>query len=144
MSWNSIECICNVGLNFCIYQCHDGRKNAGVWVNQNVEYTVITEKMLGSWLPNCNNLYDIIYQGDCFWKFCVCMCFWDEKVKIVPNTSTSVRTHIGHLCTERCQSYFHCTFGRCKMQVHTDMQNWPSAGPKGLLAVAVCTVLNFC
>lgn len=30
----------------------------------------------------------------------------------------------------------------CKIQVHTDMQNWPSAGPKGLLAVAVCTVLN--
>lgn len=32
-------------------------------MNQNVEYTVITEKMLGSWLPKCNNLYDIIYQG---------------------------------------------------------------------------------
>lgn len=30
-------------------------------LNQNVGYTVITEKMLGSWLPKCNNVYDIIY-----------------------------------------------------------------------------------
>ena len=38
-------------------------KNAGAEVNRNIEYTVITEKMLGSWLPQCNDLYDIIYGG---------------------------------------------------------------------------------
>lgn len=35
VSQNSHEFICNIGLNFSIYQkCHDGEKSAGVWVNQ--------------------------------------------------------------------------------------------------------------
>lgn len=78
-------------------------------------------------------------------EYSVCAQAFDmRKKKIVPNNCMSVSTDTGHLCTERCQSYFHCTFGLCNIQVHTDMQNWPSAGPKGSLAVAVCTVLNFC
>lgn len=141
MSQNSIECICNIGLNFCIYQkCHDGRKNAGVWVNQNLGYTVITEKMLGSWLPKCNDVYDIIYQGNCYWIFCVCVLWllrWESK-NCYQYLHVSQHTHWSFVYRKVpiILSLY--------IQVHTDMQNWPSAVPKGLLAVAVCTILNFC
>lgn len=41
---------------------------------KNVEYALTTEKMLGSWLPKCNDVYDIIYQGSVI-EYSV--CFWD-------------------------------------------------------------------
>lgn len=96
-------------------------------MDQIVEYTVITEKMLGSWLPKCNNLYDIIYQGIVI-EYSVCACAFE--MRYFPNTCMATKPHLGLLYTETwCPSYTDCTFGLCKIQAHTDIVEstvcWP-------------------
>lgn len=50
-------------------------------MNRNVEYTVIPEKMLGSWLPKCNNLYIIYQRGSLLNIVCARKLFEMKKVK---------------------------------------------------------------
>lgn len=63
-------------------------------MNQNVEYTVIAEKMLGSWLPKCNNLYDIIYQrGSLLNILCVLWLLSRESTNCSQYLHVSEHTH---------------------------------------------------
>lgn len=98
--------------------------------------------MLGSWLPKCNNLYDNIYQRIVI-EFSVCAQALQMKKKSSKHLShMSVSTLIGHVYTKKGAGDAFAVHVKCK--IHTDMQNGPSAGPKGFKAVAVCTVLNLC
>lgn len=102
---------------------------------------------LGSWLPKCNNMYDIIYQR-IFWILLLLLFYGLGALRLkkkVRNCSqylhVSEHTHWSFVYRKVLIILFIVHFVK---QKYTDMQNWPSAGPKGLLAVAVCTVLNIC
>lgn len=86
----SLECICNNIISLFIKRVTSDGRVQELGVNQIFEYKVIAEKMLGSWLPKCNNLYDNIYQRIVI-EFSVCAQAFEmktsqKKKEEVPNT----------------------------------------------------------
>lgn len=68
------------------------------------EYTKITVRMMGSWLPKCNNLYDIIYQGDLYWLLSALWLLVRERKKKKSLILACQWENVSQLCTEKCQS----------------------------------------